>query len=148
MGLDISHGCWHGAYSAFMRWRQEIARLAGVPLVLMDGFHRCPYPEALAWAAPAPGGPACNSPFGPFLHYWCTEVDALLPIAWDVLKPDPLHILLKHSDCDGEIAWQDCAAIADRLESLIPLLPQATDAGHIGDWREKTQAFVDGLRLA
>ena len=26
MGLDCSHGCWHGAYSAFMRWRAKLAR--------------------------------------------------------------------------------------------------------------------------
>jgi hypothetical protein len=38
MGLDISHGCWEGAYSAFMRWRQQIAEVAGIPLMLMDGF--------------------------------------------------------------------------------------------------------------
>lgn len=23
MGLDTSHDCWHGAYSAFTRWRQQ-----------------------------------------------------------------------------------------------------------------------------
>jgi len=39
MGLDLTHGCWHGAYSAFMRWRQKIAELAGYPpLMAMDGF--------------------------------------------------------------------------------------------------------------
>ncbi len=29
MGLDTTHDCWHGAYSAFGRWRQEIAGAAG-----------------------------------------------------------------------------------------------------------------------
>jgi hypothetical protein len=29
MGLDTSHDCWHGAYSAFMRWRSELCRAAG-----------------------------------------------------------------------------------------------------------------------
>lgn len=24
MGLDTSHGCWHGPYSAFMRWREHL----------------------------------------------------------------------------------------------------------------------------
>jgi hypothetical protein len=39
MGLDTTHNCWHGAYSAFMRWRQEIAKAAGLPpLDLMEGF--------------------------------------------------------------------------------------------------------------
>jgi len=40
MGLDISHGCWHGAYSAFMRWREKISQVAGLPpLALMEGFY-------------------------------------------------------------------------------------------------------------
>lgn len=39
MGLDTTHNAWHGAYSAFMRWRTEIARVAGYPpLSLMEGF--------------------------------------------------------------------------------------------------------------
>ncbi len=29
MGLDTSHDCWHGAYSAFGRWRRAIAEAAG-----------------------------------------------------------------------------------------------------------------------
>ncbi len=31
MGLDTTHDCWHGAYSAFMRWRAQIAETAGFP---------------------------------------------------------------------------------------------------------------------
>lgn len=39
MGLDTSHGCWHGAYSAFMRWRRMIAQCAGFPpLDSMEGY--------------------------------------------------------------------------------------------------------------
>ena len=29
MGLDTTHGAWHGAYSAFMSWRIEICKTAG-----------------------------------------------------------------------------------------------------------------------
>ena len=28
MGLDTSHDCWHGAYTAFHRWRAELMRIA------------------------------------------------------------------------------------------------------------------------
>ena len=38
MGLDISHDTWHGAYSAFMRWRIEIAKHIGIDLESMEGF--------------------------------------------------------------------------------------------------------------
>lgn len=30
MGLDTTHGCWSGAYSAFSRWRDAIAVAAGI----------------------------------------------------------------------------------------------------------------------
>ena len=29
MGLDTTHDCWHGPYSAFMRWREKLAEVAG-----------------------------------------------------------------------------------------------------------------------
>lgn len=31
MGLDTTHDAWHGAYSAFARWRQKLAEVAGIP---------------------------------------------------------------------------------------------------------------------
>lgn len=59
---------------------------------------------------------------------------------WSSLEPSPLHLLLNHSDCDGELRWQDCGAIADELEKLIPKLT---------DWSAyKAEQFVKGLRLA
>ncbi len=30
MGLDTSHDCWSGAYSAFHRWRSKLAELVGL----------------------------------------------------------------------------------------------------------------------
>lgn len=110
MGLDTSHGCWHGSYSAFNRWRTKIADLIGIRLDDMRGF----------------GG-----------H-----------VEWPSADTEPLVHLLNHSDCDGSIESQYCAAIADRLESLLPRLPVEPDGGHIGYWRECTQAWIDGLRDA
>lgn len=137
MGLDTSHGCWHGAYSAFMRWRRMIARVAGMPpLDLMQGFfERDSYSDPLREYAK-------QAPELADLHY------RSLPIQWEALKPDPLHILLCHSDYDGQIEAKDCGPIADSLEKLMPLLPSVEAGGHIGDWRDKTQAFIDGLRAA
>jgi hypothetical protein len=110
MGLDTSHDCWHGAYSAFMRWREKLTEIAGYgDLGECEGF----------------GG----------------------NIAWPL--GDPLVGLLTHSDCDGEIPAALCAPIADRLEQLMPALKVAGEAGgHIGNYAEKTQLFIDGLRAA
>lgn len=114
MGLDTNHGCWHGAYSAFMRWREKLAEIAGFPSIhKMEGYTE--------------------------------SKDAL---SWEPYREDALTVLLNHEDCEGEIAWQDCARLADRLEGLLPLLPEVDDDGHIGNWRSKTTKFIVGLRKA
>lgn len=149
MGLDTSHDCWHGAYSAFQRWREQLARSAGIPLRLMEGFYGPPNASSMEWLAPRDGGPICGNIHGPVIHDWAAGIAEWLPVKWSTLKPDPLHILLNHSDCDGEISAADCGPIADRLEQLLPELAKLPDDnGHIGSWVEKTQKFIDGLRLA
>ena len=150
MGLDTSHDAWHGAYSAFMRWRTKIAAVAGIPpLNLMEGFFERdtiydPIKEHAAVILTmrknlAEQGETVN-------------VDDLyegLPIRWDSLKPSSLHELLYHSDCDGHIGWKSCGKIADSLEALLPKLADLPDnPGHIGNWKEKTEKFIKGLRKA
>jgi hypothetical protein len=68
------------------------------------------------------------------------------PLRWESLRPSPLHILLSHSDCDGEIKATDCAPIADALEALLPRL-DGEGGGYVGDFK-RTQTFIDGLRAA
>ena len=155
MGLDVSHGCWSGSYSAFMRWRVKLAELIGIPLMYMEGFwdggdcfHGKLLAESMEWAKPRDGGPGCGSLYGPMLHRFCEGVLKFLPLKWEAFKPDPLHVLLNHSDCDGEIATEHCGPIADRLAELLPKLPDVDDGGHIGNWRDATQQFIGGLRLA
>ena len=138
MGLDTSHRCWHGAYSAFMRWREKLAELTGYPpLILMEGFYTKDNWNDVVKILRDKG------------HDWVAGLLAAgLPISWGLFNPDPLIILLRHSDCDGLIESKDCDPIADRLEELMPLLPKCEGVGHIGNWRDKTQAFIDGLREA
>lgn len=38
MGLDVSHDAWHGAYSAFTRWRNCLAEDAGYPLNMVTAL--------------------------------------------------------------------------------------------------------------
>jgi len=143
MGLDISHEAWHGAYSAFMTWRTKIAEIAGLPpLQLMEGFYD-PLPPNERQLPTLYPGITTNG-----YSHSLKSLDERLPIKWECLKPSPLHELLYHSDCDGEIEWANCAAIADELEKLISLLPDESAGGHIGNWKEKTQIFIDGLKLA
>ena len=128
MGLDTSHGCWHGAYSAFSRWRNTIATIGGYRLF----------------------NPDPNSPW-----YECAQInwEAVTPAnlqgVWEHVPEDPLIVLIAHSDCDGEIRARDAGPLADRLAELLPKIADLGEGGgHVGNWREKTQKFIDGLRLA
>lgn len=126
MGLDTSHDCWHGPYSAFMRWRCEIAKAAGFPpLQLMDGF--CKVPKGV--------------PLGVDVPSEYIGLERYLPVSWSYFFGDPLSILLHHSDCDGEIRWQDCRRIANRLSDTLP--------GIADQWvKGKTEQFIEGLNNA
>jgi len=143
MGLSISHDTWSGAYSAFHRWRQKIAEVAGYPpLDLMEGFYFA----------------SEHNPFT-LLEYDYPKGDELsmsairrikpqFPIKWTNFKSNPLIELLTHSDCDGYISYSKCNRIAIELEKLIELLPDEDGGGHIGNYKDKTNMFIDGLRLA
>lgn len=102
------------------------------PLDLMEGFYK----------------QGSLRPYDQGKQYQVELVEEALPIKWECLKRDPIHALLNHSDCDGYIPWRKCAKIADRLEQILPLLPDEDGGGHIGNWRAKTKEFIDGLRLA
>lgn len=146
MGLDITHDTWHGAYSAFHRWRKEIAKPLGIPLDLMEGFYPTDengYSHPLALVKIV-----CKNSFDQMSIGQLDRHLENFPLLWDAFKPCALHELLYHSDCDGEIAWEKCAAIADELEALLPELPKEDLGGHIGDMQNKTIAFIKGLRLA
>jgi hypothetical protein len=129
MGLDCSHDVWHGAYSAFTRWRHALAEAAGYAVWDVryeDGIHR---PTVMIdWGHITP--------------------DNLMG-KWDATPADPLLVLIAHSDCEGSIYAREAAALADRLEELLPwVASQPDDAGHIGNWAAKTQKFIDGLLRA
>jgi hypothetical protein len=125
--LNLTHGCWWGSESTFHRWRSKLAEAAAFPpLAAMEGY------------SDGPGHP------------------------WEPFAADPLTVLLNHPDNGGAIEAKDCAALADRLETLLPKLPEGSEeraapssrwlvpspTPHIGNWRDKTRAFIEGLRRA
>lgn len=131
MGLDTSHGCWHGAYSSFSRWRDKLTRVAGYTMTnyVEDGI---PYvAPAIDWE-----------------KYHRNGVDGPLMGHWEETPEDALLVIIVHSDCEGWIFHPQTKPLADRLTELLPLLPDEDAGGHVGYWREKTQTFIDGLLAA
>jgi hypothetical protein len=125
MGLDTSHDCWTGAYSAFMRWRTELAKAAGYPV---SAEHRIGEPDyELPW----------------------DEFEAKnYQGEWDEQQADPLVYLLVHSDCDGVIHPEQGLPLAVRLEELALFVDESKSGGHIRSMKEKTLQFARGLREA
>lgn len=122
MGLDTTHGAWHGAYSSYSRWRARIGVLGGFKLRDGSSYE---------------------------FDLWDDFTVANAMGEWETSPEDPLIILLAHSDCDGWIEPEHCYWIAERLERLLPGLDEVgDDGGHIGNWREKTESFIAGLRAA
>ena len=124
MGLDVTHDCWHGAYGAFTRWRNALAVAAGYELY--------EHKDGLKFSMIDWGHVSEDNLFG----------------EWDKTPDDPLLVLIAHSDCEGVIHPEQAIPLANRIEELMPLLSTEPDTGHIGDWKIKTQKFIDGLRLA
>jgi hypothetical protein len=137
MGLDTTHDCWHGAYSAFSRWRDMLAEAAGYNLHKVD-FEDTTFPATMRLA----------------MLDWGLIGPKYLNGDWDQIPvridgtPDPLLILLTHYDCEGFIKTEHTGPLADRLEELLPALEGKDGGGHIGLYAEKTQQFIKGLRLA
>jgi hypothetical protein len=70
------------------------------------------------------------------------------PLSWETYNTDPLTVLLRHGDSAGWIPVEWCEPLAKRLEELIAAAPNQDLGGHVGLWHQKTQTFIDGLRLA
>jgi hypothetical protein len=129
MGLDTSHDCWHGAYSAFRRWRNYVAQVGGFTMV--DGERGPDY--ELPWDEI----PITNDNL---MGHWSKP----LPDG-----ADPLIYLLAHSDCDGVIHPTQGREIAKRLREVLPnMKDEGHSGGHIPSMRDVTERFITGLEEA
>ena len=106
MGLDCSHGAFHGAYSSFNRFRKALA-------------------EACGGSSPphAPGAMFDGQLIGPDDWFWDDEV---VPVEHHA----GLLAIMEHSDCEGELTPDQCAAVSGFLRWAAPRM--TTEAsGHL-----------------
>ena len=135
MGLYVSHDCWRASYGKFHHFRTAVGLVVGVPLDLMEGHY-----DKDEWMLCA-GETALHKNL---LQHRLKS----LPIPWTAWEDDPISLLLHHSDCDGEIRWENCVGIAERLEEIAPQIVHPE--GQRDDWNFKESAleFAAGLRRA
>jgi len=144
MGLDTTHNAFHGAYSAFNRFRQCVAEAIG-------GSFPDHYEYGLG-GAPIPV--VRNGKFGPYRrkpgmeeHRWYWGE------GYSKETHPGLYEFFMHEDCDGEISPEMCVKVADELEALLPAIEALgwNAFGHIardGGFVAVTQRFIDGCRAA
>ena len=133
MGLDTTHDCWYGAYSAFGRWRACLASTAGYKVVewephaVLPGWtlRRVELPWEMFRAENAQGDWSSGPPV-----------------------EDPLLYLLVHSDIEGVIHPEEGRHLAARLEQMLPDLDDSGGGPQIRSMTEVTQRFIDGLHRA
>ena len=125
MGLSTFPEGWEGPYSSFGEWRRKVGVAAGYDLEPFSiGDFKSErvvvdydsYPEEAAYGD------------------------------WDSTPDDPLMVLFVHSDCEGKIYPAQAGPLADRLEEVLPEIPEAENTVMLNYWKRKTQTFIDGLR--
>jgi hypothetical protein len=78
------------------------------------------------------------------------KVEEGMPDPDGLPESDQLRKFLLHSDCDGEIAAEDCGPMADRLEQVLHALrsgPKDSNPNR-GNWADELAQFIAGLREA
>ena len=119
MGLDTTHDCWHGSYSYFNNWRNELARIAGYKITKgPHGFEMADID-------------------------WASIKSENYQGEWEQLPSDPLLVLITHSDCDGIIKAEHCNPLRNRLLDILEWIPK--DNTYLVD---KTKQFINGLERA
>lgn len=114
MPLAFTHGRAAWSYAGFYTFRRRLLlQVAGVDLSTMEGF------------AHQAGVPARNA------KRWS-----------DLPAAEPLLALINHSDCNGDLSPEQCAAIAPRLRTVIASWPEA-------DYdRQNATLLASGMELA
>jgi hypothetical protein len=143
MGLDVSHDAWHGAYSAFARFREKLALLAGIPLPVMQGFF-----DPSEWTWPFTQGDQIVGLKKGALPFRLERALMFLPLKWDRYESDPICALLNHSDCEGTIDVKDLLPLAARLRELVEKNEDENLGGHCPSWKEAAIQFAEGCEAA
>jgi len=142
MGLNVSHSAWKGSCSSFTDWRRWIARQIGIPLDLMQGYYYDIdiFPNMFTLLE-------YNFPKGDEIQMASIRRDLkpMLPLKWKDFKPNILHKLLYHSDCEGYLGYSIANKIAIQLEKILQNIERNETNEY---YYNKTLTFIEGCKLA
>lgn len=123
MGLNTTHDAFHGAYSAFNRFRQEVVR-------------------AMGGSYPPHNDRTLDDRW---VYYDSAQ--------YNHETHPGLFEFIEHSDCEGEISPEMCVKVADDLEALLPKIEAlgSETHGHLArfaGFADVTRRFIAGCRAA
>lgn len=131
MGLDVTHDAFSGAYSAFNRFRQVVAKAAG-----------CSYPNHTEdFVSGDETIPLAELDQG---RYYT-------PSGFNKTNPG-LTAFFVSNDCEGTFSPKVCKQMADEMEAVLHGIDaQGSDWGHIerdGGFGAVARKYITGCRLA
>lgn len=137
MGLDCSHDAFHGAYSAFNRFRSAVCACYG-------GSYPPHKPGARAYRL---GMDDTGEGLDPNCWYVPDHITR---------DSNPgLYLFLEHSDCDGELSPDECTLVADALQHILDGLkwwdvfnPPGGHLERLGGCHGAAARFIAGCRAA
>lgn len=149
MGLDIVSDdgkvdIWHGAYTAFMRFRAEIAGHHGAKQ-FAHHFAGWAMPQVITAETDKKELMNAIVKLISFEKIW--ELPEMVAEQKHIRENQPaLWTFMAHADDEGEWDPAECKEVISVIEAVLGKLPQKKDDGHIGDWKAKATAFIDGLK--
>lgn len=130
MGLNVSHGCFAGAYSAFNRLRKHVASACG------GSFPPHDHEFVSSFLKEHDGAPASD-------HWYFEENEVPEGVRAG------MTLFLGHSDCDGTLSPGEARLVADFLGWAANRIPENTDGfGHLGDVKTAVERFARGCAQA
>lgn len=160
MGLDVSHDCFSGAYSAFENLRHHIIMYSGrlPPGDAPRGHFSLSDEAADILEKAAIGDPHHLIGRHVYFRRWWQFYKKRCILLFNrndlarILEIDPLALLLWHSDCGGILPKRSCRPIANCLYEIAPKIPlEERGSPHIergGGLRDCVIKFADGLMKA
>src|SRR5262245_45834798 len=117
MGLDTTPGCWHGSYSSFATWRNQLAWYSDWAGNNDSTLSSDPDWHSVSYVIPEDRGPD-QGPLPDeeyevdgetYTIHWADHYPNSVYLGhWDKDPEDVLDVLFIHSDCEGKIPHRFC----------------------------------------